>query len=566
MANRDSFDRMASEISDNERQRILDQMHSTEVQSPASLQPATEILDDNDGPFEIVIKKESSLIRFWIWLKAIFTNTTQQIIYNEYKLSIISKNVHKSFPGLINTKQRLILSPFYDQISDLKACADFFRPYFVTLDDNDGPFYVFLSSFIMPQVTAEIKSDADPYKNPVVPEIKPDIRSSLVRRLEEIIDNIPAQDRASMYLAAKAYEWLRQFSRLPFSRLITKFSAVNEKNYCCDFDQLENEIDQFSSVLCNSLSIPDDFLEALYMFALRNSKRQSDEETGRDAGEFLSRAHSCIASLQLFMNGIPIRSLGCLIHNNWQWHPNLFSSGEDWFVKYKASSKKIFDQKWAEWESECKKMGLLTSLKANFGLAAFPKFPERPWEEVWNGLSFPYDTTLGFINWFMRENFSEYEIDLKTVLVQGSFTKTENHTMLSDAFNAMIQLSISLQEFERKLSVHGEVGGVFNKIREERSRTLHAQNRVDQLMREVESDYRNIEHRYGDTMRAMVQILGGILGISKDSRYDTVSNLNKLFDRKNEPIVKRIEGARDSAENALNFLMELEQIDRQKRN
>ena len=137
--------------------------------------------------------------------------------------------------------------------------------------------------------------------------------------------------------------------------------------------------------------------------------------------------------------------------------------------------------------------------------------------------------------------------------------------MLSDAFNAMIQLSISLQEFERKLSVHGEVGGVFNKIREERSRTLHAQNRVDQLMREVESDYRNIEHRFGDTMRAMVQILGGILGLSKDSRYDTVSNLNKLFDRKNEPIVKRIEGARDAAENALNFLMELEQIDRQKR-
>ncbi len=556
---------MVNLITDDERQRMLDQMRSTEVPSPASLQPAAEIIDDNDGPFEIQIKKESTLIRFWIWLKAIFTNTTQQIIYNEYRLSKISKNVHKSFPGLINTKHRLILSPFYEQISDLKTCADFFRPYFVTLDDNEGPFYVFLSSFIMPQVTAEIKSDVDPYKNPILPDIKPDIRPGLLRRLEEILDNIPASDRASMYCAAKAYEWLRQFSRLPFSRIITKFTTVNEKNYCCDFDQLENEIDQLSSILCNSLSIPDEFLEALYMFALRNSKRQNDEEMGRDAGEFLNRAHSCLASLQLFMNGIPIRSLGCLIHNDCHWHINLFSSGEDWFVKYKNTSKKIFEQKWAEWESECKKQALLTSLKANFGLAAFPKFPERPWEEVWNGLSFPYDTTLGFLNWFMRENFSEYEIDLKTVLVQGSFNKTDNHTMLSDAFNAMIQLSISLQDFERKLSVHGEVGGVFNRIHEERSRTLHAQNKVEQLMREVESDYKNIEHRFGDIMRAMNQILSGILGLSKDSRYDTISNLNKLYDRKNEPIIKRIEGARNAAENALNFLMELEQIDRQKR-
>ena len=554
---------MVSEISESERLRLLEQMQSTEEQLPSSLQATIEQIDDSDEPFEIRIKKESLFLRLLLWLKAFLSNTTKEIIYNEYKLAQISKNVHKVYPGLINSKQNLLLVPFYNQISDLKACADFFRPYFVPTKDNEGSFYVFLSTFIMPEVTSDIKSNADPFSNPITPEVKPEMRTQLIRKLEEIFDTIPAQDRARMYFSAKAFEWLRQFVKLPFSRAIAKFSSVNERNFYCNFDQLDSEITAFVSILCNSLSIPDEFLEALYMFSLRNSKREMSEEEGRDAGEFISQARSNISKIQVFMDTVPIRSLGCLIHNDYHWHVNLFSAGEDWFVKYKNTWKKIFEQQWTAWESECRKQALLTSLKTDFQLSSFPRFPERPWENLWNGLPFTYDTTLGFLNWFLREQFSSFEIDLKTVLVQGSFSKTENHTMLSDTFNSMVQLSISFQNFERKLSVHGELGGIFRKIEEERSRTLQAQNKVEQMMREIESDSKTLIHRFGEAARNLCQILSGILGLSKDPRFDTVTNLNKLTDKKNEPIIKKIEQAHASTENALHFLMELEQIDRQ---
>ena len=71
----------------------------------------------------------------------------------------------------------------------------------------------------------------------------------------------------------------------------------------------------------------------------------------------------------------------------------------------------------------------------------------------------------------MRERFSVCELDLKTLLVQGSFNKKENYNTLSETFGNMIQLSISFQELERKLSFHGELGAIFNKIHEEASRS-----------------------------------------------------------------------------------------------
>ena len=561
----DSFEVMATEISDEERLSILDQMRTSEPVSNAPFHPVDENIDASTEPLEIQLKKESFLLKFYVWLKAIFSNTTQTAIYNEYKLFEIARYVHKNFPGIINKKQSLLLSPFYDRLSELKSCADFFRPYIHSLNDADGSFYVFLSSFVMPEINEAIKTNADPYALPITSNIKPDTRTNLLRKLEDIFDTIPTDHKAVMYQAAKAMEWMRQFVKLPFARIITQFSQEEGYGYTCSFGQIEAEIDTFANILCGSIDIPEEFLESLHLFAVRNSKRINEENTGRDTGEFLGKAHSSLGLLQMFMTTIPVRSLGCLIHSDSQWRVQFFSGGEDWFVKYKAAWKKLFDQKWAAWESDCKKKAMLSSLKVNFDLDSFPKFPERPWEDIWDkGVNFTYDTTLGFLNWFMREKFSVCELDLKTLLVQGSFNKKENYTMLSEAFNSMIQLSISFQELERKLSYHGELGSIFNKIREDRSRTLQAQNKVEQMMREIESDVLSLIHRFGDNARSIIMVLYGVLGLTKDTKFDTISNLNKLKDKNNEPFISKIEESKTVFENAMNFVSELERLDNQK--
>ncbi|WP_294430082.1 DUF5312 family protein [uncultured Treponema sp.] len=564
MGMQDSFERMASEISPEERMRILEQVRPEDGQTASPLHPANELFEEYTEPLETKIKKESLILRIYIWIKAALTNTKQSIIYNEYKLSELSRYVHHNFPGIVNTKHGLLLTPFYEHLNELKEFSDFIRPYIFALNDNNSSFYVFLAHFIMPAISEEIKTNADPYSNPVTADFPPDTRTQLLHKLEDIFDNIPAQDRAQMYNAAKATEWLKNFVRLPFPRLITQFSENDPRNYTCPFGQIEPDFDVFASVLCSAVDIPDEFTEALYLYAMKNSKNASNDETGRDAAEFLTKAHSYLSSLQMFMTSIPLRSIGRLIHIDSQWQPELIFGGEDWYVKYKNVCKKIFEQKWAAWESDCKKQALLSTLKFNFDLESFPQFPERPWEEVWTGNEFAYTSTLGFVNWFMRERFINCEMDLKTLLTQGTFNKSENFNMLSDAFNAMIQLAISFQDLERKLSVHGEWGAFFYMAKEEGARTIQTQNKLDKIMREIEADSKTFIHKFGDNARVINQVLAGILGYTKDARYDTVSNLQKIYTKNNEPFVRKLEAIKTLFENSIAFAMELESLDKQK--
>ena len=97
MEKRDSFDQMANGISDEERQNILDQLRPSETYTNAPFKPVDEELENDTEPLEIKIKKEPFLLRFFIWLKSVLSNTTQSAIYNEYKLSLISHYVTKNF-------------------------------------------------------------------------------------------------------------------------------------------------------------------------------------------------------------------------------------------------------------------------------------------------------------------------------------------------------------------------------------------------------------------------------------------------------------------------------------
>ncbi|MBQ4378039.1 MAG: hypothetical protein II821_02435 [Treponema sp.] len=560
---RDSFEVMASGISDYERQSMLSRINANDNQDDSG-NGRSGADDDSDISIEVKLKNEPFILRLLVWLKAVLSNTSKTVIYNEFKLSEISRFVHHNYPGLIDYKQGLFLSFFFEKLTELKTCVDFFRPYIISTIDCEGAFYVFLSTIVMPETDSEIKHDTDPYATPVSAELRPDLRVSLLHKLEDIFENIPERDKGTMYMCAKATEWLKRLIRLPFGRFISMFSSAGGRDNTCPFGQVDTEVGEFTQLLSDQIEIPDEFWEALYFFAVRNSKFLNNEENGRDAGEFITKARTNINLINMFINSVPLRSLGCIVNNDAYWHALPFSGGEDWFVKFKNESKRTFELKWSSWENDCKREALLSTLKVTFELEQFPLFPQRPWEEVWGGVPFLYDPTLGFLAWFMKEKFPECELDFKTLLVQGSFIKKDNHAQFAENFNAMIQLSISLQELGRRLSENGEIGSTLHKMREDTTRTLQAQNKLEQTMRGIESDVATLIHRFEDAGRMLSQLLNGILGYSKDKRFDTISNLNKMKDQNNEPFINKIEKAKGILESALSVVIELENLDKKK--
>lgn len=568
MAQENSFDNLVSEISKDERTEILNKINNaTSVDNEDTFEPIEETSQDIESSLSEQLRREPLVFRFFIWLKSVFTNNSQEVLFNEVKVSNMSRNLQKNYSGLLDFKKGLLLSLFYDKVADLKKVADFFKPYIASIEQDDAGFYVYLGAVMMPNVIAEINENADPYSNPVSKDVHLELRVELVRNMENIFQNILPDSKQGMYEAVKSIEWLKQFVRLPFVKLLSYFTEVTDNIHTCQFSQVENEVAAFAKILCNSFKLSEKILESIYNFSsknLRKSKKIDDMED-KFANDFMNKAKSNISILHMFMSSVPMYSINCVVSCDSRWQVEKFTGGEDWFVKFKAGFKKSFEQKWEAWVLDCKKENLRENLKSNFELERYPLLPNRPWTTSVSDIKFKYELTAGFLYWYFLEKFPKsYELTLKSIMVEGSFKKKENQTAFTDSFNELIQISIGLNSVNERLKPSGDVGASIAHFQNDDKSTiltLQEQSKIEQLMRSIESDIKTILHRFGDSVRNIDMILCGILGLKKDPKYDSLSNLNRIQGRGNEEFLKNLYAAQRSLSASMELIKELEGID-----
>lgn len=560
-----SFDRLVSGLSVDERQSLLEKMKGGSADSEDESLVSVENVDDDDSSVSVAarIKKEPLLFRLYLWIKSFFANSSVEQLYNEHLISAMAHNIEHSYPGLIDSRRGFLQSLFYEKLNELKLCADFFKPYFSAEEEDTGAFIVFLGSFVMPQVAATMDSEVDPYSIPVTRAATPELRSQLMRKLDQVLSTIPPDQRNAMYAATRALEWMHQFTKLPFSHFLALFTSVVSDTYTCPFGQIEDELSGFARILCSGQYLPEEVLDSLYLFSVRNYTAQNFDtiDSKNNAGEFMDKARAQIAMMHMFITTVPLRSIGCVVYGNAHWQPEKFGGGEDWFVKYKAQWKKLFDQKWEAWSHDCKKESLRQKLQQYFDLIAFPLLPDRPWAALWGGVPFRYELTGGFLFWYFREKFPTYEIALKTLMLEGDFIQKENRVDFTDSFNDIIQVSLSMDALAQRLLPSGETGLVFAKLSNEHLRTLQGQAKIDSLILGAETEIGGMITKFGAACRQMDLVLAGVIGEKKDTRYDTLSNLSIIQGKNNEGFRKQIQASKVSLENAYDLLKELEPVD-----
>ena len=563
--NSGSFDKLVSGLSSVERKRLLEKMQGVTADEEAeSLEPA-EPVPEVSISLASQLKKEPLLFRVWLWIKSLVSNTSVETLFNEHRISLTAKSVEKKYPGLVDYKHGYLLSPLFDALSDLKVCANFFRPYIDAMEESAGDFYVLLGSISLPDVEALIDSDVDPYATPVTPESRPELRTTNLRRLDTIMQELTPDQKAKMYMGARAAMWLVQFVRLPFSRFLTHFNMIINNEHRCPFSQVQAEMNAFARVLCNGVPIPDEVLESLYLYSgqlLTESVVGSKTTEENSAERFMEKAHQMLAGIHAFIHNIPLRSVARIAENDAQWQPDNFTGGEDWFTLYKASWKKLFERKWESWVQDCKKEGLRESLQQNFQLKAFPLLPDRPWAELWGGLPFRYELTSGFLYWYFHQQFTSYELTLKTVMMEGDFIQKQNRIEFTEAFNNLIEISINLDSLHRRLQSGGEIGLMFTHLINDRTRTLQGQAKAEDMLKSVESEIGGILYHFGESCRQLDMLLSGILQTEKkDSRYDSLSNLSEIQGSSNASFRSHLAKAHKSIVNAYDLIKELEPID-----
>ena len=559
---RGSFDELVAGISSDERKYLLAKINQNREHSFPLVQPARE---ETDGfTLDIKLNSESFLYKLFLWIRSLVSKKHKLEIYNDDLIRTLARKINKNHPGIVDMQNGLILSLFYEKLKELKNAADFFKPYFNIFNENPGKFYVFMSTFIAPEIASSINAEADPYSVPFEKEGTKEVRSSLLKKMEGILKDIPQKSRAVMYDAVKSLNWLKRFSELPYMHFLAQFTAIVSETYTCPFTNAQTDFNALASVLSDARSIPNEALEALFLFPQRKGGAtvELDQDTEKSMREFLSKSAAGISMVQMFISTVPFFALGKVIFSDYDWQIETFGGAEDWFVKFKEEWKIVFDERWESWLRDRKKSQLADVLMENFGILSFPELPYRPWANLWGGVPFRCEMTGGFLYWFATVKYEEVMGVLNVLVLEGVFLNNDNRAEFSEAMNKFAEINHQVQLFGESLDEKGSVGSVFAKLIADHVRTLKGQNMVNSIILNAETSVRGWESSFCDCCRTIEKVLSGILDDEKtDKKYESIQNLMTIRGRENRAYRDNLQAEREVLLESHKILAEIEPLD-----
>ncbi|MBS7266046.1 MAG: DUF5312 family protein [Treponema sp.] len=560
--NRTAFDRLVAGMTSEERSSMLEKINQDSVSVVQFIETENQV-PEKSLSLHLRFKEESFFYRFFLWLRGIIEKRSSEKIYNEDVIASMARRLNRDHPGIVNHRNGLLDTVFYEHLKALKSASDFFKPYFAIIDDSPGDFYVFLSSFVAPELSEKINSEADPFSLDYSAEPTNDTRAMLLKNLDNILKNIDAGSKRDMYTAVSSVNWLRQFTRLPYIHFTSQFTNLTGSNYTCPYRNAVNDYAAFAAVFTNILPVKSEVLEAMLMFSQKKdlTKNAQDKDIERTVKEFLSKTNQYFASIQSFISSVPILKTGKIINADYDWLPGNIEGVEAWFPNFRSHWRKIIDVRWGDWLRERKKKNLENYLKNDFGLSEFPVLTYRPWQALWMRVPFSCELTGGFMSWFSENAYDDMIQTLNEVMMEGVFVRNENRIEYSEGLNLFVQAVSQIRELTDRLAPEGEFGALFDEFATSRLRSFQVQNQIDSMMATTEGEIKDSVRKFSKGSRMMDKCLNGILSDEKDGVHDGLQNLGTIKGSQNRAWKDRLRKIWETLKKAQFYISELEPID-----
>ena len=560
--NRNAFDKLVAGMDAEERSNMLEKINSSSVSVVQLLETENQLPEKNVS-LHIRFRGESAFYRFLLWLRGLVEKKDPEKIYNEDVLASMARRINRDHPGILNHKNFLLDSVFYEHLKALKSAAEFFKPYFNIIDDNPGDFYVFLSSFVAPELSDKITAEADPFSLSFDTEPEQETKNKLLKNLDDILKNIDGGTKSNLYSAVTSLNWLRQFTRLPYIHFTSQFTNLTENNFTCPYRNAVNDFSSFAAVFSNIMSVQNEVLEAMLMYSQRKemTKNAQEKDIERTIKEFIAKANQCLGALQMFISSVPIIKVGKIINADYDWLPGNIDGVEGWFPNFRSQWRKIIDVRWADWLRERKKKNLETYLGNDFGLFEFPTLTYRPWQALWLRVPFSCELTGGFLSWFSENRYEEMIPYFNDVMMEGVFIRNENRIEYSEGLNLFVQANTQMKELLDRLAPEGEYGAQFEEFATSRIRSFQVQNQIDSMMTTTESEIRECVKKFCKGGRMMDKCLNGILTDERDKIHDGLQNITSIKGHHNRTWRDTLRNCWEALKKAIFYLSELEPID-----
>ena len=556
-----SFDRLVAGLNAEDRLAMLNRINQMDAQ-PVQLS-AESVDKEQNISLQKKLQNESFIYKFVLWLRALFDKKTVEQLYSQDLLANIAKKINNRFPGTINHKIKSLDYIFYERLLTIKEAADFFKVYFTYVEENPGDFYVFLSSFVAPELAEKINAQADPFIFPFSKPITPDSRTDLAKKLDDILSNMDRDTKSNMYSAVSQTNWLYKFSNLQYIHFISQFTNISGDSFTCPYSNALLDYNELSSVFACIQPIQNEVLEALFLFSQRKhlTTNAQDKDIEKAVKEFMVKALAFFGTIQSFSNNVPIKNLGRVLNSDFDWQPPNMEGAEAWFPSFRAQWRKIQDIRWNDFAREQKKQMLSENLKTDFDLNEFPVMEFRPWLKLWNRIPFNYELTGGFLSWFCTEKYDKVIQDLNVVAMEGVFYKSENRSEYSEGLNNFSNANNLMLDLLRKLSPEGEYGRLFDDFATNRVHTFQVQSQIESMMEQIENTTKEAISLFGKGARTIERVFYGFFEEQKDGIHEPLQNITTIRGRDNRRFVDSLMSIRQLLKKVLSYIAELEPID-----
>ena len=533
----DNFNRLAADLSKQERFDILDQLKRSklELASPLSEEEIKEKTEaEIKQELETKLKAEPVIFRIFIYIKSLFTGVSQDKAYNSFIVSSLTKRVEKQSPALLDSKKQAVGEQLLDELTELKEAQEFFVPYFKTLKKKIGTFYFILGDMVMPEFGAKVKDSCDVYAFSTDKPLAPETRNYMLGKLDALLSDVNQQRQDRMLECARSFEWLRAFCELPLKQMVERFTAKADGGLCSyvrmqlNYDELLKVVayppvcaDEMLACLLASQELPTD----LWAYAYASSEQTN---------AFLKAASSRISVVSSCAKKIPLESLGKIIFENALYAAPENNYGENWMTKFREQWRVVLDRRWRNWNKDYKTGVVKKKIKVYFKLTDLPTFPASPWKAIKLETPFKHDLTLGFVNYYLQNELPKYRASLDAILTEGEFAIKENRQEFSECVATLDTITASNDSALQKASFSGDWGDRLSKLETTAEENEGDKKRAEELVREIEDYVFSYLSSFSNCLKTFQNLLLALLGEKTTVYYGPLANLMKIHGKDNK--------------------------------
>ena len=496
-------------------------------------------------------------------IRAVFAGRNPESLFNDDVLLKLAKMVNREHPGLLNPKMYYLDGIFYDRLKDLKDSADFFKPFFAPIDENSGDFFVFLSSFVAPEISEKINAEADPFSLSFDVEPSQIEKDRMLKNLDNILTNLDGSAKANLYQAVLAVSWLKRFSVLPFIHFSSQFTNLSGTGYTCPYKNASVDYNIFAAIFSNLQSISGEVLESLFLYTHKNEfmANPQNQDLERSAREFMAAANAKLSAIQMFISGVPVVKMGKIINQDYDWKPGEFVGIEGWFPKFRSHWRDIIEIRWSEWIKERKKSKMMATLNKDFDMVDFPAIQYHPWTNLWSQPRFLCELTGGFLSWYCTEQYHKALPFLNDILLEGVFNGSQNRIEYTTGFNVFQQANQKMADLLSSLAPGGDYGVKFAEWSKYPIGTVQMQNQVKTVIGKIEGEVRSVLREFMAGSTVLAKFLAKLFAPDAKSSMELMQNFNSIKGRGNREWKDGLAQVQKVLSKCIYYLSELEPID-----